>query len=50
MEKELTTNNNRGFLTTEDEGFLIEGRKLGREERKLLENTAFQKEHVKQSI
>jgi hypothetical protein len=30
--KELTTNTHRGFLTTEDEGVLIEERSLGMEE------------------
>jgi hypothetical protein len=50
MKKELKTNTNRGFLTTEDEGFLIEGKRLGREERKLPENTGFRKEYMKQSI
>jgi len=48
MEKELTRNTHPGFLTTEDEAFLIEGRRLGNEDRKLLENTGFRKEHVEQ--
>ena len=50
MGKELTTNTNRGFLTTKDEGFLIEGRRLEKEDRKLLGNNGFRKEHVEQSI
>ena len=50
MGKELKTEMNRGFLTTEDEVFLIEGRRLVREEEKLLENAGFREEHVQQGI
>ena len=46
MEKELKTHTNRGFLTTEDEGILNEGRRLVRQGKKLLENTGFGKEQV----
>ena len=50
MEKELKTEMNRGFLTTEDEVFLIEGRRLVRDGGKLLENAGFREEHVQQDI
>jgi hypothetical protein len=50
MEKDLKTHTNRGFLTTEDEVFLNEGRRLGRQGKKLLENTGFGKENVQRSI